>query len=69
MTKRTLTLLIAAILGVGAVTAVLAASVGGGDDSSSTHMMPNGQTMQGSGMHTMSTGTTMSNDEMHSDGK
>ena len=68
MTKRTLTLLIAAILGVGAVTAVLAASVGGGD-SSATHMMPNGQTMQGSGMHTMSTGTTMSNDEMHSDGK
>lgn len=74
MTRRSLIMLVAAVLVIGAVTAVLVASVGGGD-SNSTHMMPNGQTMQGGGMQTTSTdmtmpnGTTMSTTDMSTTGK
>lgn len=66
MTRRTLTVLVVAVLAIGAVTVALALSVGGSDNGSTTHVMPNGQTMQGAGMHTMPNGSTMSNDKMHS---
>ena len=67
MTKRALTMLIIAVLLVGGATAVIASSIGAGDQAASTHVMPGGQTMQDDNMkrsHTMSNGETMSGTDM-----
>ena len=50
MTTRALTLLIAAVLIAGGAVAVIASSLGESHRSSSSHVMPNGQTMQGDSM-------------------
>lgn len=68
MTKRALTILAIGIVLVGGAAAVIASSIGGGDNASATHTMPNGQTMTGQGMtHTMSNGQTMSGSGMNMD--
>ena len=69
MTKRALIFLVVAVLLVGGATAVIARSLGGSDASPATHVMPNGQTMNGdsmdsSDMHTMSNGQAMPDSEM-----
>ena len=48
MTKRALTILIAAVLLVGAAAAVIAVSVTGDSGGPQGHSMPGGQTMEGS---------------------
>lgn len=68
MTKRALTILIAAIVAVGLATAVIASSVGGDGDGSPSHAMPGGQTMTGESMtnttHGMGDGSTMDGEDM-----
>ena len=69
MTKRALTILVIAVLLVGGATAVIASSLGGGDASPATHVMPNGQSMNGdrmdgSSMHTMPNDETMPDSDM-----
>ena len=49
MTKRSLTILIVAVLVIGFAAAAIASSMGGSDEAA-THVMPNGQTMEGQGM-------------------
>ncbi|MFP5362419.1 MAG: hypothetical protein ACLGI5_06795 [Thermoleophilia bacterium] len=47
MTRRALTILIAAVVAVGFGTAVIASSLGGGGGDGGSHVMPGGQTMTG----------------------
>jgi hypothetical protein len=47
MSKRTLTILIAAVLVVGAGTAALAAALGGGDDAEPMHTLEGGKVHTG----------------------
>jgi hypothetical protein len=69
MTQRALTILIAAVLGIAAVTAILATSIGGGSGSGAqVHQMPDGRTMTGpmtgTGTHRMGDGSLMPDAEM-----
>ena len=68
MTKRALTLLIAAIVVVGLGTAVIVSSLGGSSDGSPSHAMPGGQTMTGESMtdttRGMDDGSTMDRQAM-----
>lgn len=69
MTKRSLTILIVAIVLVGGATAVIASSLGGSDTPSASHVMPDGQTMNEGGMgttqmHSMPDGQAMSGSHM-----
>jgi hypothetical protein len=47
MTRRALTILIAAVVAVGFGTAVIASSLGGGGSDNGSHVMPGGQMMTG----------------------
>lgn len=59
MTKRSLTLLLAAVAAVAVVTVLLVSSLGGSSDAA-THRMPDGSMMNGKQMqHTMSDGSHM----------
>ena len=49
MTRRGLIILMVAVLAVGFAAAAIASSIGGSDEST-THVMPNGQTMEGGTM-------------------
>lgn len=66
MTRKALTILLAAVAAVAVGAVLLATSLSGGH-SSSMHTMPDGQKMDGSAMtggHTMSDGTAMSGSGM-----
>ena len=67
MSKRALTILIAAVLVVGAAAAVVATSLGTGSGGAEGHRMPGGQTMQGAmpaPAHEMKDGSTMDGADM-----
>lgn len=72
MTKRNLTIVLAAVVVAGLATLVIATSLVGGSNGSMNHSMPNGQMMNddamgssaGTGSHEMSDGESMSDDQM-----
>ena len=72
MTKKTLTIVLVAILLAGAATVAIAATLVGGSDDAPNHAMPNGTMMDGdsmgsnagTGSHSMSDGPTMGGESM-----
>lgn len=76
MTKRALTILIATLVIVGFAAVAIAGSVGSDSDTGASHVMPDGQTMEGAAMgadaepptHTMEGGEVMEGSTMPSGG-
>lgn len=72
MTKKTLTIVLVAVVLAGAATVAIAATVTGGSDDAPNHAMPNGTMMDGesmgtsagTGSHSMTDGQTMGGETM-----